>query len=244
MPTADLVITGAHVRTLDPRRPYATAVAVRDGLIVAVGEEADVRDWRGPGTEAVDLGGGWLVPGLVDSHSHPVWGLDLATGIDLAAVTDLDGLRAALAAGDRVDGWVVGYGLDHNVFGGRTVDRALVEDVLDGAPAFLRLYDGHSALVSEAALKAAGITGPRVFTQRSHIAVDADGRLTGHLVEHAAMELVQLVMPRPSYAERRTRLAELLGAMAATGLTGAHVMDLGPGAPEGARGGRSGLTPR
>lgn len=227
MPTADLVITGAHVRTLDPERPYATAVAVHDGLIAAVGDAADVRDWRGPGTETVDLGGGRLVPGLVDSHSHPVWGLDMATGIDLTAVRDLDGLRAALTSGERVDGWVIGYGLDHNVFGGRTIDRVLVEDILLGAPAFLRLYDGHSALVSGAALKAAGITGPRAFEQRSHLAVDADGRLTGHLVEHAAMELVQPVMPRPSYAERRSRLAELLGAMAATGLTGAHVMDLG-----------------
>ncbi|MFM9591883.1 amidohydrolase [Streptomyces scabiei] len=227
MPTADLVITGARVRTLDPRRPHATALAVRDGLIAAVGEETDLRDWHGPGTETVDLGGAHLVPGLVDSHSHPVWGLDMATGIDLTAVTDLDGLRAALASGERVDGWVIGHGLDHNVFGGRSVDRALVEDVLDGAPAFLRLYDGHSALVSEAALKLAGITGPRAFEQRSHIVVDADGRLTGHLVEHAAMELLQPVMPRPSYAERRARLAELLGAMAATGLTGAHVMDRG-----------------
>ncbi|MFE7841726.1 amidohydrolase [Streptomyces sp. NPDC057474] len=227
MPTADLVITGAHVRTLDPRRPYATAVAVRDGLIAAVGETSVVRDWRGRGTEVVDLGGGRLVPGLVDSHSHPVWGLDMATGIDLTAVGDLDGLRAALTSGERVDGWVIGYGLDHNVFGGRPIDRALVEDVLDGAPAFLRLYDGHSALVSGAALKAADITGPRAFAQRSHIAVDADGRLTGHLVEHAAMELVQPVMPRPSYAERRARLGELLRGMAACGLTGAHVMDLG-----------------
>ncbi|MCC9707616.1 amidohydrolase [Streptomyces sp. MNU76] len=227
MPTADLVVTGARVRTLDPARPRATAVAVRDGLIVAVGEEADVRDWRGPGTEVVDLGGGRLVPGLVDSHSHPVWGLDMATGIDLTAVTDLDGLRGALASGERVDGWVIGYGLDHNVFAGRTVDRALVEDVLDGAPAFLRLYDGHSALVSEATLKVACITGPRAFAQRSHLAVDADGRLTGHLVEHAAMALVEPFMPKPSYAERRDRLGELLRAMAATGLTGAHVMDLG-----------------
>ncbi|WP_046710212.1 amidohydrolase, partial [Streptomyces europaeiscabiei] len=227
MPTADLVITGTHVRTLDPERPYATAVAVHDGLIAAVGEAADVRDWRGPGTEVVDLGGGRLVPGLVDSHSHPVWGLDMATGIDLTAVRDLDGLRAALTSGERVDGWVIGYGLDHNVFGGRTIDRALVEDILLGAPAFLRLYDGHSALVSGAALRAAGITGPRAFEQRSHLAVDADGRLTGHLVEHAAMELVQPVMPRPSYTERRARLAELLGEMAATGLTGAHVMDIG-----------------
>ncbi|MDX2933775.1 amidohydrolase [Streptomyces ipomoeae] len=227
MPTADLVITGAHVRTLDPRRPYATAVAVRDGLIAAVGETEDVRDWRGPGTEIVDLGGGRLVPGLVDSHSHPVWGLDMATGLDLTAVRDLDGLRAALSSAERTDGWVIGYGLDHNVFGGRPIDRALVEDVLDGAPAFLRLYDGHSALVTEAALKAAGITGPRAFAQRSHLAVDADGRLTGHLVEHAAMELVQPVLPRPSYDERRARLVELLHSMAATGLTGAHVMDLG-----------------
>ncbi|MFF7387801.1 amidohydrolase [Streptomyces scabiei] len=227
MPTADLVVIGARVRTLDPARPRATAVAVRDGLIAAVGEEADVRDWRGRGTEVVDLGGGRLVPGLVDSHSHPVWGLDMATGIDLTAVTDLDGLRGALASGERVDGWVIGYGLDHNVFAGRTVDRALVEDVLDGAPAFLRLYDGHSALVSEATLKVAGITGPRDFAQRSHLAVDADGRLTGHLVEHAAMALVEPFIPKPSYTERRDRLGELLRAMAASGLTGAHVMDLG-----------------
>ncbi|WP_200302036.1 amidohydrolase [Streptomyces adelaidensis] len=227
MPTADLVITGAHVRTLDPERPYASAVAVRDGLIAAVGAAADVRDWRGPGTEVVDLGGGRLVPGLVDGHSHPVRGLDLATGLDLTAVRDLEELRAALTSAPRTDGWVLGHGLDHNVFAGRPIDRALVEDVLAGAPAFLRLYDGHSALVSGAALKAAGITGPRTFAQRSHLAVDATGRLSGHLVEHAAMDLVTPVLPRPSYAERRARLVELLSAMAATGLTGAHVMDLG-----------------
>ncbi|MET9844050.1 amidohydrolase [Streptomyces ossamyceticus] len=227
MPIADLVITGAHIRTLDPHRPRASAVAVRDGLIAAVGEDADVRDWRGPDTEVVDLGGGWLVPGLVDGHSHPVWGLDLATGLDLTAVRDLDGLRSALASAPRTDGWVLGWGLDHNALEGRSVDRALVEDVLDGAPAFLRLYDGHSALVTGAALRAAGITGPRAFVQRSHIAVDADGRLTGHLVEHAAMDLVTAVMPRATYDERRTRLIDLLNAMAATGLTGAHVMDLG-----------------
>ncbi|MEU0743561.1 amidohydrolase [Streptomyces sp. NPDC006134] len=227
MPTADLVLTGARVRTLDPDRPHAGAVAVRDGRIAYVGEEAGVRDWCGPGTEVVDLAGACLVPGLTDGHSHPVWGLEMATGLDLSDVRDLDGLRARLAGAERTGGWVVGFGLDHNVFGGRPVDRALIEDVLGGAPAFLRLYDGHSALVTGAALEAAGVTGPRTFAQRSHLAVDADGRLTGHLVEHAAMDLVAQVMPRPSYAERRTRLVALLSAMAATGLTGAHVMDGG-----------------
>ncbi|MFE1928089.1 amidohydrolase [Streptomyces asoensis] len=227
MTAPDLILAGAKVRTLDPARPYATAVAVRDGVITAVGDESDVRDWRGPGTEVIPLAGAHLVPGLVDAHSHPVWGLDMATGVDLSGVTELAGLRSALAGAERTDGWVLGYGLDHNVFAGRPVDRALVEDVLGNTPAFLRLYDGHSALAGGAALAAAGVTGARAFTQRSRVVCDADGRPTGHLVEHAAMDLVARVAPRPSYAARRERLVGLLTAMAATGLTGAHVMDAG-----------------
>ncbi|GGZ97637.1 amidohydrolase [Streptomyces subrutilus] len=230
MPAADTVLTGARVRTLDPERPEARAVAVRDGEITAVGDEPDVRDWRGPATEVIDLHGATLTPGLTDAHSHPVWGIEMATGTDLSAVRDPDQLRAALRAADRgPGGWIQGYGLDHNAFAGRPVDRCLVEDALGGAPAFLRLYDGHSALASGAALAAAGITGPRAFDQRSEIVCDADGRPTGHLVEHAAMDLVGALVPKPSSAERRARLLELLGAMAATGLTGAHVMDLGDG---------------
>ena len=227
MPTPGLILTGAKVRTLDPARPYATAVAVRDGVIAAVGDESDVRDWRGPGTEVVALEGAHLVPGLVDAHSHPVWGLDMATGVDLSGVTDLAGLRAALATAERIDGWVIGHALDHNAFEGRPVHRTLIEDVLAGAPAFLRLYDGHSALATGAALAAADVTGPRSFAQRSEVVCDAEGRPTGHLVEHAAMDLLAPVLPRPSYAARRARLVELLSAMAATGLTGAHVMDAG-----------------
>ncbi|MFE3555974.1 amidohydrolase [Streptomyces sp. NPDC059193] len=231
MPAADTVLTGARVRTLDPARPEAEAraVAVRGGLIAAVGDEADVRDWRGPGTEVIDLGGATLTPGLTDAHSHPVWGIEMATGTDLSAVRDIDRLRAVLRTAERSRGWVVGHGLDHNAFGGQPVDRALIEDVLDGAPAFLRLYDGHSALATGPALAAAGITGPRTFAQRSAIVCDAAGRPTGHLVEHAAMELVGALVPGPAPAERRSRLVALLRSMAATGLTGAHVMDLGDG---------------
>ena len=227
MVTPDLILTGAKVRTLDPARPHATAVAVRDGVIVAVGDEADVREWRGAGTEVVPLDGAHLVPGLVDAHSHPVWGLGMATGVDLSGVRDVAGLRAALAGAERVEGWVLGFGLDHNAFEGRPVDRSLIEDVLPGTPAFLRLYDGHSALVTGAALAVAGVTGPRDFPQRSEVVCDASGRPTGHLVEHAAMDLLADVVPRAPYSVRRARLTELLSAMAATGLTGAHVMDAG-----------------
>ncbi|MFH8621012.1 amidohydrolase [Streptomyces vietnamensis] len=225
MSAPDLVLVNARVR--DPELTGHTAVAVHGGLITALGGDAEARAWAGPGTETVDLGGATLTPGLTDSHSHPVWGLEMFTGTDLSAVTDLEGLRAALRNAERRDGWILGFGLDHNVFGGRPVHHDLVEDVLDGAPAHLRLYDGHSVLVSAAALKAAGIEGPRAFAQHSEIVCDADGRPTGHLVEHAAMDLMTPVLPAQPYAERRDRLVELLSGMAATGLTAAHVMDLG-----------------
>ncbi|MFF8956884.1 amidohydrolase [Streptomyces sp. NPDC014894] len=227
MPAADLVLTGAQVRTLDPDRPLATAVAVKDGLVAAVGDAADVREWRGPGTETVDLAGAALTPGWTDAHTHPVWGLELTAGTDLSAVTDLAGLRAALRAADRADGWILAHGLDHNAFEGRPPHHSLIEEAVGGAPAYLRLYDGHSALVSRAALRRAGIEGPRSFDQRARIVCDAAGRPTGHLIEHAAMEPVSAVLPRAPYAARAARLAELLTAMAATGIASAHVMDLG-----------------
>ncbi|WP_376771359.1 amidohydrolase [Streptomyces boluensis] len=226
---ADTVLTGAHVRTLDPERPTATAVAVRDGHIVAVGDERDVRDWRGAHTEVVDLGGATLTPGLVDGHSHPVLGLEMATGLDLSGCRDLDALRGTLADAARAAGpgaWVLGHGLDHNVFGGRPVQHDLIDPALGGVPAFLRLYDGHSALASGPALAAAGIDGPRRFAQRAEVVCAPDGRPTGHLVEPAAMDLMEPVLPREDPSARRARLLKLLTDMAATGLTGAHVMDL------------------
>ncbi len=77
------------------------------------------------------------------------------------------------------------------------------------------------------ALKAAGIDGPRTFAQHSEIVCGPDGTPTGHLAEHAAMDLMTPVLPALPYAERRDRLVALLTGMAATGLTSAHVMDLG-----------------
>jgi hypothetical protein len=50
----DLAILGARIRTLDPDRPWATAVAIRDGVIVAVGDDDEVRTASGPGAELID----------------------------------------------------------------------------------------------------------------------------------------------------------------------------------------------
>src|SRR5664279_2009670 len=96
MTRASLIVENARIRTLDPTCPTASALAIADGLIVAVGDRHEVAEHRGPRTEVVDLAGAALVPGLVDSHLHPFYGAQRGRGVDFAGRRTLDEVRAAL----------------------------------------------------------------------------------------------------------------------------------------------------
>ncbi|MEU9045039.1 MULTISPECIES: amidohydrolase [unclassified Kitasatospora] len=224
-----LVLLSAHL--LDPASGGflpQTALAVVDGRIAALGDDRTVRELADPATTVIDLKGAVLTPGLVDGHLHPVTGAELTHGLDLSGCTDLDALRAALAAEVRLldrGAWLHAWGLDPNVFGDRPVESAALAPVLDGVPALLQLFDAHSMLASPRALELAGVDGPRSFDQAAEVVCGADGRPTGLLLEDAACELVERAAPQPTRAERRERLAAVLRAMAATGLTGGHAMD-------------------
>ena len=84
-PAADLIITNAKVRTVDKDRPSAQAVAVLGDRIVAVGANAEVVTWRGPGTKVIDAGGKLLLPGFNDAHVHLVSG---GSQLDAVQLTD------------------------------------------------------------------------------------------------------------------------------------------------------------
>src|SRR5262245_33093427 len=68
---ADLVVLGGKVVTMDPAMPLAQAVAIRDGVFVRVGSDADVRPFIGPGTRVLAAEGRGVLPGLIDTHVHP-----------------------------------------------------------------------------------------------------------------------------------------------------------------------------
>ncbi|MGW6565840.1 amidohydrolase [Streptomyces sp. NPDC054975] len=218
-------------RLLDPMTGHvlpATALAVADGRIAALGDDREIRALAGSATTVLDVKGAVVTPGLTDGHLHPVSGAELTHGLDLSACTDLPSLREALAREIRTlepGAWLFGWGLDPNAFGDHPVESAALAPVLDGVPALLQLFDAHSTLASPRALELAGIDGPRTFDQSAEIVCDQQGRPTGLLLEDAACELVERAAPQPTHAERRERLAVALRAMAATGLTGGHAMD-------------------
>lgn len=225
----DLVILARVIHTLDPDLGDVDALALRDGVVVAGGDRGLAAAWAAGGARLVDLGDAAVTPGLVDAHIHPISGLELARGVDLSGCEDLAAVERALAAAaDAVapDAWVSGWGLDPNVFGTTEPNGGVLDIACGGRPAFVMLFDAHSAIVSRAALALAGITGERSFPDASRIVVGADGVPTGLLLENEAMRLVESIKPTESFAERVAHLVDVLTGMASTGITAGHVMDM------------------
>jgi predicted amidohydrolase YtcJ len=219
---ADGAIVGACIRTLDAERPWASALAWREGVLVAVGD--DVREHIGPRTRVIDGAGLAVVPGLTDSHIHPFWGTRLTRGVDLRSAATLDEVRARLAAAPREDGWVIAHSAHYEPFHSTGLRADAIEDALQGAPAVVHFFDAHTSLASSEALRRAGVTGAREFSESAEIVVDPDGTPTGALLENAAMDLVNAVVPEWGDAERLDAYVGTLRRLNAAGLTGGHVM--------------------
>jgi imidazolonepropionase-like amidohydrolase len=73
-PEADMILMNGRIATQDERRSFASAVAIKDGRFFAVGTEQEVIRHRGDGTAMIDVGGRTVIPGLNDSHTHPIRG--------------------------------------------------------------------------------------------------------------------------------------------------------------------------
>lgn len=231
----DLLILAAGILTPEvisgERRVEPGFVAVRGGIITEIGSRGDADDRMAAAERLVDLGAGTLAPGFIDAHIHPVMGLEVARGLDFSGITDRTEARAALTAylqtlGEiPVGGWVLGWGLDPAALDG-VFDNSLLDGIAQDLLVFITLFDAHGALVSEAALAVAGITGTEVFEDASSVGVH-QGRPTGVLFELSAVILVQQHIPTLTFDERVDALSALLEGMAATGLVAGQMLDLG-----------------
>jgi predicted amidohydrolase YtcJ len=216
---------------MDPDRPFATAVAIEHGTIIAVGDDATIKAETDGKTEIIDGAGVHLVPGLTDSHFHPFWGTEATQGADLTKAQSIDDLRAALAAErERVgpDRWVIGWGLTFEMFAETGIRGDLFADAVDGGLAYCGFFEGHTAVVSPGAIAYSDISGRETFSDFSKVVVDEHGVPTGELQE-GAMELARRNIPKLSDAEKYRLYVAEMKKWNAMGLTTLHMMD---GSPE------------
>ena len=235
---ADLVLFGGAVVTMASDAETAAdaeGLAILGGEVVALGSRSALQPHIGEGTRVIELPGAAILPGFVDSHIHPVFGIELTRGADLSRCRTLADVEAALsleAAGLAEDDWLLGWGLDPNVFGENPVSNEVVNKVAGKHPAFIRFFDAHAALASSATLALAGVTGAEEFTDGSRVVTDETGRPTGYLLELQAIHLVEAVLPPLGFAHRSEALYEVLLHMARAGFTSGQVQDLAPDAIE------------
>jgi len=223
----DIIIWGSRFRTLDPDLAVCSAVAIKDGFVAATGDDATIRAMRGPGTRMVDGRGIAFVPGLTDSHIHPLTGTIRTQGADLFDATSLDDIRGRLLAErERVgpDAWVLGWGLHYEPFAETDIRGDLFDGVAAGQPMLLEFFDGHTALANRTALAIAGIHGPVAFAEEATV-VCVDGIPTGELQEWAAMRLVQDVVPDVDAETRYRWFRDSFRRFSEVGLTAIHAMD-------------------
>ena len=205
---ADLVLRGGRIAVMDPARSWATALAVRDGRIVAVGPDRAVDGLAGPSTRVIDLRGRTVTPGFQDAHVHPVHGGLTMLRCDVHDARGRDGVLEAISGYARThpdEAWVRGGGWYMADFPGGTPRREDLDRVVPDRPAFLTNRDGHGAWVNSKALELAGVTAASADPADGRIERDADGSPTGTLHE-GAMDLVEQFLPDDTPADMEEAL--------------------------------------
>jgi predicted amidohydrolase YtcJ len=198
------ILTGTGLTEARPERVQAIAVA--DGLIVGLGNDAAVEAaYKGASTQLIDLRGAFVMPGFNDAHVHLGSAGQIKLSVDLTGSTSLAEmqLRIRKAAEDAAPStWLTGGGWDHTLWTAKILPTKADLDVVTGAhPAFLVRVDGHIAIANSAALAAAGITRETPDPQGGKIDRDAQGDATG-IIRETAQALIDKQIPPPSADQR------------------------------------------
>jgi len=227
--TADLAVTNARIYTVDPSRPTASAIAVKGDKILAVGD--DLAQYIGPATRRIDVHGGTIIPGLIDSHGHMLGLGETLETLDLRGTHSEQQIVEIVrkAAREHKPGeWIRGHAWDQNNWLDKQFPSAAsISAAAPDNPVFLTRVDGHAVWVNRKALELAGLSASTPDPPGGKILRDASGAPAGVLIDRA-QSLVGQKIPSETPDQIRERLAHAAQECARMGLTSVH--DAGVGA--------------
>jgi predicted amidohydrolase YtcJ len=225
---ASYAIVNAHIRTMDPDQPIASAVAWEGERIIAVGTDAAIREVVDGKTQVRDANGATLTPGLVDGHQHLLHGSEFAQGLNLDRVHTLSDLREKIAQERRrigPDAWLMGFALEYAAFEGASYHHSILDEVSGPGPMFLYTLDVHTGYANGRALEIAKLNAPVNLSDGSIVSLGNDDKPTGELLEMAAMQLVLSHVPEPTRDEKLKWYAQSIADQNSLGITEIHMMD-------------------
>jgi len=234
----DSLITNARVHTMVDEAPKARSIAIHNGTVVALDEEAESLDAR----ESVDLGGATVVPGFNDVHHHVSHQGERLRLIDASAATSVEDVLSLVAEAATTrppGGWI-----ELTNFSQATAGRFPTRHELDAAggerPVWMMHTSGHLGVASSAALSAGGIdVNMPPAVEGGLVETSAEGVATGLLTERAMALVTRMLKPRSLEAwadciELGSRSAVARGVTSATdtgvigpGLSGNGPVDIG-----------------
>ncbi|WP_274628135.1 amidohydrolase [Arvimicrobium flavum] len=248
MTTADIIIENARILTMDPDRPRAQAIALKDGAVLAVGDRTEVGELAGGSTRRIDAGGASVLPGFIDSHIHLFAGGAQLSSLSLGGVTGFDTIAAMIRerAAKNIDpGVLVAEQAAYFMFGGNEpITRHILDRILPDVPLALFASDHHTMWANTPALEAAGILHGREVPPGNEIVMGEDGLATGELREFEGFAPISDLTPTggremlglqghepksaPTAGQRAVDLGILrrgLAYCASLGITSFHNMD-------------------
>lgn len=215
---ADLIVYNGKVYTVNEQFDTAAAFAVKDGKIIGIGSDQEIRK-QFSATEELDAGGKAIYPGFIDAHAHFFgYGESLQTA-------DLRGTKSWTEVCDKLvefakthpEGWLRGWGWNQNDWADKQFpDKTELDRLFPDRPVLINRVDGHAAVVNEKALQEAGIT--KSYTLTGGEIVEEDGKLTGLLIDNA-VGLVDRKIPPHTSAQAEKILLEAQANCFAVGLT-------------------------
>ena len=216
------ILYNGRIYTLDAAHPQVQALAIRNGRVLAIGTESDVREAAGHQFELIDLQGRAAIPALTDAHVHLIYHALARRSVRLDGVSDFaQALQHIAAAAQTTTGWIQGGGWDHSLWGGRWPSAADLDAIVPDRPVLLSRKDGHAAWLNTAALRIAGIDASTPDPAGGSIRRE-QGQPTGILYE-TAIDVARQHIPDASVEERMAAVAETFSEAHSYGMVGMHL---------------------
>ena len=231
MDNMDRIFFNGQIVTVDPQYPEVSAVAVKNGIVMAVGSDEEVKAMAGPATEMVDLKGAFMCPGLIDSHMHLLLLSNKLRRTDIGVAKTfkecMDIMAKAAEEKKGTNGWAMGIGFNQDDWTdcNEVPTRLDLDKACGDVPAYIERACGHIATLNTKAMELMGMMNEKEGDSPYKLRYFEDGTPNGVLCEDT-VRLVEEYFPIPTVPEMKELI--LMGAryIAAKGLVGVHSDDL------------------